>query len=95
MSEIKEILLARVQRCVDQRLFPATLNPAVALRLLLLGVIGVAGLRLSGRLFPGEDPDALVLDAINTTIAGLRAGGAMHSQLPHHLCQSSTLTVTD
>lgn len=95
MSEIKQVLLARVQRCVDQGLFPQTLNAAVALRLLLLGVIGVAGLRLSGRLFPGEDPDALVLDAINTTIAGLRTGGAVHSQVLHHPCPSSTLAVTD
>ena len=78
MSEIKTSLLARVQRCVDEGLFPAMLYPKVALRLLWAAVIGVASLRLSDRLAPGEDADALIRDAISTTIAGLRAGAAVH-----------------
>jgi hypothetical protein len=52
----------------------------VALRLLWAAVIGIASLRLSDRLAPGEDPDALIRDAINTTIAGLRAGAAVSLQ---------------
>jgi AcrR family transcriptional regulator len=82
MSEIKDALLARVQRCVDEGLFPASLHPRVALRLLWAAVIGIASLRLSDRLAPGEDPDALVRDAIDTTIAGLRAGAATHVHPP-------------
>jgi AcrR family transcriptional regulator len=80
MSEIKTNLLARVQRCVSEGLFPATLHPRVALRLLWAAVIGIASLRLSDRLAPGEDPDALTRDAISTTIAGLRVGAAVSLQ---------------
>jgi AcrR family transcriptional regulator len=78
MSEIKTNLLARVQRCVDEGLFPPTLQPTVALRLLWTSVIGVASLRLSQRLAPGEDADALIRDAISTTIAGLRVAAAVY-----------------
>ena len=78
MSEIKSALLAQVQRCVDEGLLPASLHPKVALRLLWAAVVGIASLRLSNRLAPGEDADALIRDAISTTIAGLRAGAATH-----------------
>jgi AcrR family transcriptional regulator len=71
MSDIKSRLLARVQRCVDEGHFPASLHPAVALRLLWVAAVGIASLRLSDRLTPSEDPDALARDAISTTIAGL------------------------
>jgi len=80
MSEIKTGLLARAQRCVDEGLFPATLDPKVALRLLWVGVTGVVSLRLSNRLAPGEDADAVIRDAISTTIAGLRTGVAVHER---------------
>jgi AcrR family transcriptional regulator len=89
MSEIKASLLARVQRCVDEGLFPAMLHPKVALRLLWAAVIGVATLRLSHRLAPGEDADALIRDAISTTIAGLRAGVAVHGR-PGPVCPDAT-----
>ena len=78
MLDIKKRLFARAQRCVDEGFFPATLHPDVVLRLLWAPVLGIASLRLSSRLAPGEDPDALVHDAISTTIAGLRAGAATH-----------------
>jgi hypothetical protein len=39
----------------------------------------VASLRLSDRLAPGEDADALIRDAISTTIAGLRAAQGVSS----------------
>lgn len=89
MSDIKASLLARAQRCVDQGLFPATLHPRVALRLLWVAVTGVVSLRLSQRLAPGEDADALIRDAINITIAGLRAGVAVHEH-PVEPCQDAT-----
>jgi AcrR family transcriptional regulator len=89
MSEIKTSLLARVQRCVDEGLFPVSVHPRVALRLLWAAVIGIASLRLSDRLAPGEDPDALIRDAISTTIAGLRAGAAVHVH-PFQSCPDAT-----
>jgi len=82
MSDIKSQLLARVRRCVDEGLFPADLEPLLALRLLLVAVVGIASLRLSDRLAPGEDPDALVRNAIATTMAGLCAGAAVRAYSP-------------
>jgi AcrR family transcriptional regulator len=78
MIELKNSIRTRMQRCLDEGLFPATLDVDVALRLILAPVMGLAMLRLSGRLLPHEDADALVRDAIQTTIAGLRAGAATH-----------------
>ena len=49
------------------------------MRALMVGVIGVAVLRLSDRLGPGEDPDLLAADVLNLTLAGLRSGVALQS----------------
>jgi hypothetical protein len=51
----------------------------VATRLLFAPIFGIAALRLSQRL-PQEDADALVRDAIDTTIAGVRAGAPTHAR---------------
>lgn len=80
MVEIKNAIRTRMQRCIDAGLFPSSLDVDVALRLILAPVMGLAMLRLSGRLLPTEDADALVRDAIETTIAGLRAGAATHAR---------------
>jgi AcrR family transcriptional regulator len=72
--EIRERIRTRMQRCIDEGVFPSTLVALVALRLLMAPVMGLALLRLSSRLQPDEDADALVRAAIETTIAGLRAG---------------------
>lgn len=45
-------------------------------------ILGIRSMRLSNRLAPGEDAEALVHDAISTTIAGLRAGAATHAVTP-------------
>ena len=80
MVEIKNAIRTRMQRCVEAGVFPPSLDADVALRLILAPVMGLALLRLSGRLMPHEDADALVRDAIETTIAGLRAGAATHAR---------------
>lgn len=80
MLELKDAIRTRMQRCLDAGLFPLPLDVDVALRLVLAPVMGLAMLRLSGRLLPHEDADALVRDAIETTIAGLRAGAATHAR---------------
>ena len=79
MADIKEVLVARVRRCIAEGLFAPTLNPSVALRLLWVSVIGIVALRVSDRLAPAEDADALVREAIGTTIAGLRNSRAIPS----------------
>ena len=49
------------------------------MRALMVGVLGVAVLRLSDRLAPGEDADLLAADVLNLTLAGLRSGVALQS----------------
>jgi AcrR family transcriptional regulator len=79
MSDLRSRLLARMQRCIDEGIFPASVNAGVGLRLLWAPILGIAALRLSERL-PAEDADNLVLDAIDTTIAGLKAGAPSHAR---------------
>jgi len=65
---------ARIQRAIDARVFPAALNPQVALHVLWAALTGPAVLGCTCRLAPGEDCDALARDVLDTTIAGLAAG---------------------
>jgi AcrR family transcriptional regulator len=79
MSDLKSRLLAQMQRCIDEGIFPSTVDADVALRLIWAPILGIAALRLSERLRP-EDADDLILDAIDTTIAGLQAGAPTHAR---------------
>jgi RND family efflux transporter MFP subunit len=72
--------LAQVQRCIEDGIFPTSTDPEVALRLLFAPVIGIAALRLSNRMQPDVDADALMRDAIETTLAGIRAGAPTHAR---------------
>jgi RND family efflux transporter MFP subunit len=74
ISDMRSRALAQVQRCIADGLFPRSTDAEVALRLVFAPVIGIAALRLSNRFQPDIDADALVRDAIETTIAGIRAG---------------------
>ena len=79
LADLKSRLLARVQRCIDEGLFPPSLQPDTALRLLWAPILGITSMRLSNRLAPGEDAEALARDAISVTIAGLRSGAVTHA----------------
>jgi AcrR family transcriptional regulator len=79
MADLKKRILARVQLCIDEGVLPSTVRADVALRLLWAPVIGITSFQLSQRMPPEVDTDALVRDAIDTTIAGLRAGAPVHS----------------
>ena len=79
MTELKSRVLARVQRCIDEDVLPKGLRADVALRLLWAPVLGITSALVSHRMPPDMDADALVRDAIETTIAGLRTGAAVHS----------------
>jgi membrane fusion protein (multidrug efflux system) len=81
ISEMRHRALEQMQRCIAAGIFPATTDPQVALRLLFAPIFGIAALRLSNRMQPDVDADALVRDAIETTIAGIRAGAPTHSRL--------------
>jgi hypothetical protein len=64
---------------VDAGDLPKGLNTSVAMRALMVGIVGVAVLRLSDRLGPGEDADLLATDVLNLTLAGLRSDVALQS----------------
>jgi AcrR family transcriptional regulator len=75
----KARLLADLQECVDSGVFPPGVAPAVAFRLLTIGLLGVATMRLSDRLGAGENADALAAGMLDTIVAGLRTGAAPSS----------------
>lgn len=77
--EVKGRVVAHIQQAVDAGAFPATVRPMVAFRLLTMGLLGVAVMRLSDRLAPSEDADALARDVLNVMIAGLGAGVVLRS----------------
>jgi AcrR family transcriptional regulator len=61
---------ADVTACIDRGDFAAGLNPATALHVLWAGMLGTATIGLAKRLAPGEDPDALAHDLLETILAG-------------------------
>ena len=75
----KQHIIEALQACIDAGALPQTLNTAVAMRALMVGIVGVAVLQLSDRLSPGEDPDLLAADVLNLTLAGLRSDVALQS----------------
>ena len=76
---VKRELLGHVQACIDSGALPANIKPHVAFRLLTVGLLGIAMMRVSGRLPDAEHPDALARDCLDLTIAGLRAGVELRS----------------
>lgn len=78
--EKKSHVVALIQACIDAGDLPAALNPAVAFRTLTAGLLGVAVMRLSDRLQPGENADDLAADVLNVTLAGLQSGVALISK---------------
>jgi AcrR family transcriptional regulator len=77
--ETKQHVIEEVERCVQAKVFPATVKPSVAMRILTAGMVGVAAMKLSERLAPGEDADLLAADVLDTAIAGLSAGVMLKS----------------
>src|SRR5881396_488960 len=47
--EMKRHIVDEIRACIDAGQLPASLNPAVGMRMLTLGLLGVAVMRLSGR----------------------------------------------
>jgi membrane fusion protein (multidrug efflux system) len=94
ISEMRSRALARVERCIEDGIFPPTTYAEVALRLLFAPIMGIAALRLSNRLQPEVDADALVRDAIETTLAGIRAGAPRHA-VPSAQCAMPASTSSD
>jgi len=89
ISAMRGRALAQVERCIAGGIFPAATDPETALRLLFAPVIGIAALRVSNRMQPDVDADALASAAIETTIAGIRAGApAKARRVPAAIAQT-------
>jgi AcrR family transcriptional regulator len=84
--EMKTHLVAQIQACIDSKALPAHVNANVAFRLLTMGLMGAAMMRLSDRLGRGEDADALARDVLNVTLRGLQSGIALESTLAEVDC---------
>jgi AcrR family transcriptional regulator len=78
--ELKVHIVEDIQACIDAGQFPASLDPVVAMRTLMVGILGVAVLRLSERLAPDESADHLASDVLTLTLAGLRSGLVLQSR---------------
>jgi hypothetical protein len=76
---MKGRLVAQLAECVRKKLLPATVQPQVAFRVLTMGLVGVAVMRLSDRMGPTEDADQLAEDVLSVTLAGLGAGVVLKS----------------
>src|SRR5688572_19365518 len=61
---------ADIKACIDAGVFSKKLNPAAGLHVLWVAMLGAATIRLSQRLAPGEDPDLLAHDVLESLIAG-------------------------
>jgi AcrR family transcriptional regulator len=77
--EMKQHIIEDLRACIDAGDLPRTVDPQVAMRALMVGMLGVALLNLSDRLLPGENADLLATDVLNLTLAGLRSGVALQS----------------
>jgi AcrR family transcriptional regulator len=77
--EGKQQILEELRACIDAGDLPASVDPMIAMRALMVGVLGVALLNLSERLLPGENADLLAADILNLTLAGLKSGVVLQS----------------
>src|ERR1700722_258075 len=75
--DVPNRLIAEIQRCIDAHIFPASLDAAVAFRMLMVSVMGAATTRLSQRLPSGEDPDLIAADFLDGTLAGLQSAATL------------------
>lgn len=78
--ETKAQIVEEIRMCVEAGELPSTLDPAAAMRTLMVGLLGVAVLHLSERLAPGENADHLAADVLTLTLAGLKSGVILQSR---------------
>jgi AcrR family transcriptional regulator len=78
MRELRSDIEHDIQQCIDEGVFPQTHAAGAIFRILWTAAYGAAVFRLSHRLAPGEDSDALAHDLIDATLTGLRHGAQLH-----------------
>jgi AcrR family transcriptional regulator len=87
---------ADIRACIDRRQFSHDLNPAAALHVLWVGMLGAATIGLAQRLAPGEDPDALAHDVLETLLAGFTTPVRttfVASECPFHATDAAPIEV--
>jgi AcrR family transcriptional regulator len=89
--ETKQHVMEELERGIEANVFPPTVKPAVAMRILTAGLLGVAALKLSDRMSPDEDADLLASDVLDIAIAGLRAGVTLKSPATTFPCESEPI----
>jgi AcrR family transcriptional regulator len=77
VRELRHGIEEQIQRCIDDGVFPSAESASSVFRVLSTAVYGASVFRLSNRLAPGENADALAHDVLNATLAGLQAGVAL------------------
>ena len=77
--QIRSHLIGEIQAGIDAGVFPAHLNATVAFRLLTMGLLGAAMMRLSDRLGRGENADTLARDVLAVALRGLQTTGPLES----------------
>ena len=80
MREMRRQILSEIQASIDAGDLPKALEPTVAMRMLTVGLLGIAHLRMSDRLAPGEDADTLAADVLDVAFAGLKSGVTLRSK---------------
>jgi AcrR family transcriptional regulator len=61
---------ADIRACIERGEFSKELDPAAALHVLWVGMLGASAIGLAQRLAPGESPDALAHDVLESLLAG-------------------------
>jgi AcrR family transcriptional regulator len=79
VQDMKQSLVGHVRAAMTAGDLPSTLEPEAMFRIVSSALIGVAVLRMSDRLAPGEDADALARDVLDVTLAGLKTAPSLSS----------------
>ena len=77
--EMKTYLVGQIQSCIDSGALPSHLDANVVFRLLTMGLMGAAMMRLSDRLGRGENADTLARDVLAVTLHGLQTAPPLES----------------
>jgi AcrR family transcriptional regulator len=87
---------ADIRACIERGQFSKALNPAAALHVLWVGMLGAATIGLAQRLAPGENPDALAHDLLESVLAGFTTNIGttfVASDCPFHTADGITTKV--
>ena len=84
--EMKAHLVGQIQSCIQSGALPSHLDANVVFRLLTMGLMGAAMMRLSGRLGAGENADTLARDVFAVTLRGLQSSARLESTFTNAEC---------